>query len=168
MPAQKRRKRQTAASHREEAAASNSDRATSATCNAGRAVTAPTVRPRCWRRRAVRCADREFLMPSLAEFARGNGGEINKALRKKLPHLRFSFDKYAADQGDEFVSRLFSDSSDVVPTLRSAIAKLQADPDLQSVGEVIDRLCRMAERKQPDRGSAHRTRRRRQSSRVSP
>jgi hypothetical protein len=145
MPAQKRDKRQTAASHREEAAAR-------APTVQRRPLATPDEQPR--RQLFVLGAgvDVPFgvpivssLMPSLAEFARGNGAEINKALRKKLPHLRFSFDKYAADQGDEFVSRLFSDASDVVPTLRSAIAKLQADPDLQSVGEVIDRLCRMAE-----------------------
>jgi hypothetical protein len=36
------------------------------------------------------------LLPELAKFARSDGLPISKALKEKLPNLRFSFDKYAA------------------------------------------------------------------------
>ena len=89
------------------------------------------------------------LLRDLATFAREEGRPIHTALRAKLPYLHFTFDRYAGDQGDVVLSRLFGgDSGDLVGTLRSAAAKLRADPEAASVGPVLERLCTMAESNQ--------------------
>jgi hypothetical protein len=85
------------------------------------------------------------MMHDLAAFARGPGASIDLALRRKLPHLRFSFDKYAGDQGEAFVAQLFTDAAELAPALRSAVEKLKTDESMRSVGAVIEKLCQMAE-----------------------
>jgi hypothetical protein len=85
------------------------------------------------------------LLPQLAEFVRGDGSAIDKALRKKLPHLRFTFDRYASGQSDAFLQQLFAGASDIVPRLRSAVDKLKADATYQPIGVAMESLCLMAE-----------------------
>jgi hypothetical protein len=87
-------------------------------------------------------------MPALAAFTRGEGMKINKALRARLPHLRFTFDKYAGDQGDNLIADLFASAPDVSPTLRAVAAKLTHDAETKAVGSAIDQLCSMAEANQ--------------------
>jgi hypothetical protein len=84
------------------------------------------------------------LMHELARFAREDGGPIDKAIRKKLPYLRFSFDKFAGDRGDDMVMQLFAGGGDIAPRLRSAAEKLKADTALGTVGTMIEQLCDMA------------------------
>ena len=84
------------------------------------------------------------LMPALADFAKGEGKAIDKLLRKKLPHLPFTFDRFAGKQSDAFLQQLFGGAVDVVPSLTSAVAKLKADSALAPIGIAIESLCQMA------------------------
>src|SRR6202035_6175098 len=59
------------------------------------------------------------LMGELAEFARGEGQPVNRALRDKLGRVQFSFDKHVGDQGNALITDLFSGSEELAPTLRS-------------------------------------------------
>lgn len=88
------------------------------------------------------------LMQDLATFAGGEGASIDRALRKRLPHLRFSFDRFAMNSADAFLAQLFADPHDIVPSLRSALEKLKNDPDRHPVGALIEHLCTMAENNQ--------------------
>lgn len=89
------------------------------------------------------------LLRDLAAFAAGPGKPIDLALRARLPHLMFKFDKYAADQGDAMLGQLFgSADNDLITTLRGAVVKLKAEIESQAVGTMVDRLCDMAERNQ--------------------
>jgi hypothetical protein len=84
------------------------------------------------------------LARELAAFSHGEGAPIHQVLRSKLPHLRFTFDKYAGDQSNVFLNELFTSATDVVPTLTSAIDKLNADETMAPVGSLIRQLCEMA------------------------
>ena len=84
------------------------------------------------------------LMRELATFVKGEGAPIDRALRKKLPYLHFSFDRYAAGQGDALVVQLFTDADDLVPTLSAAAEKLRSDTSMAPVGDMIEQLCQMA------------------------
>lgn len=83
-------------------------------------------------------------MRELAAFVKGEGAPIDRALRKKLPYLHFSFDRYAAGQGDALVVQLFTDADDLVPTLSAAAEKLKSDASMAPVGDMIEQLCQMA------------------------
>jgi hypothetical protein len=86
------------------------------------------------------------LLRELAAFANGDGAPIHSALKKKLPNLRFNFEKYAGDQSFEMVRQLFSsDSQDLVAILRTTASQLQDDPDAAAVGLLIERLCTFGE-----------------------
>lgn len=63
------------------------------------------------------------LLPALAAFTKGEGKEIDAALRKKLPRFRFSFDRHVADQAETLGERLMSDSSGLDDKLLSALGK---------------------------------------------
>jgi|GEM_PF-3191007 len=84
------------------------------------------------------------LVRELAKWARASGRPVSDALRKKLPRLQFSFERAAAQGGDELVSRLFEDPEDTVPTLDAMRAKLGADAETGAVGDVLERLSQMA------------------------
>lgn len=84
------------------------------------------------------------LARELAAFSHEDGAPIHEALRSKLPHLRFTFDKYASDKSNDFLSELFTSATDVVPTLTSAVEKLKADTTMAPVGDLIGQLCEMA------------------------
>jgi len=64
------------------------------------------------------------LARELAVFSHGDGAPVHQVLRRKLPNLGFTFDKYAGDQSNVFLSELFTSATDVVPTLTSAVDKL--------------------------------------------
>ena len=85
------------------------------------------------------------LLPELAKFARSDGLPVSKALKAKLPNLRFSFDKYAAKKGDQLLVDLFGSASDTVPTLQSAAKKLMAEEELKPIATVLEKLCQQAE-----------------------
>ena len=84
------------------------------------------------------------LARELAAFSHGDGAPIHQVLRSKLPHLRFTFDKYAGDQSNVFLSELFASATDVVPTLTSAVDKLKSDESMAPIGDLIHQLCDMA------------------------
>lgn len=84
------------------------------------------------------------LMRELAAFVKDQGAPIDKALRKRLPYLRFTFDRYAAGQGDALIGQLFAEADDMVPTLLAAADKLKTDETMAPIGEVIAQLCSMA------------------------
>lgn len=84
------------------------------------------------------------LMRDLASFVKEEGAPIDKALRKKLPYLHFSFDRYAAGRGETLVGQLFTEAEDMVPLLSSAATKLKTDAAMAPVGEMIEQLCQMA------------------------
>ena len=46
------------------------------------------------------------LLTEVADFSKGDGAQIAKALRGKLPNLRFNFDKYTGEQGETFAERV--------------------------------------------------------------
>lgn len=95
------------------------------------------------------------LLRELADFARGEGRAIHQALRSKLPHLRFTFDRFAEDQGQAMLRQLFgADSAALVATLRSTSERLKNDPEAASVGPLLERLCAMAENNQLSRADA--------------
>jgi hypothetical protein len=89
------------------------------------------------------------LLRELASFVKGEGRPIHLALRKKLPNMRFSFERYAGDQSNEMLRQLFStDNQDLVAILRTTATQLQLDPEAASIGPLIDRLCTLAENNQ--------------------
>lgn len=89
------------------------------------------------------------LLRELAAFVKGEGQPIHAALKKRLPNLRFTFERYAGDQSNEMVRQLFSsDNQDLVAILRTTATRLQEDASAASVGALIDRLCTFAENNQ--------------------
>ncbi len=89
------------------------------------------------------------LLRHLAQFAAGEGKPVHLALKARLPHLMFKFDKYAADQSDTLLGELFgSADQELVATLRGASEKLQAAQESRAVGVMLTKLCDMAERNQ--------------------
>lgn len=78
------------------------------------------------------------LLAALAAFTKGEGKDIDAALRKKLPRFRFSFDRHVADQAETLGERLMSDSSGLSDKLLGALAK---HPDQQS--EVVSVLTKV-------------------------
>lgn len=84
------------------------------------------------------------LLPQLATFVKGDGAEVNAALRKRLPYLRFTFDQFAAGRAETLVADLFTDADGRVPTWRGVASKLKRDSEMGPLGEVIDHLCSMA------------------------
>ncbi len=88
------------------------------------------------------------LMYELASFARGEGSPIDSKLRRMLPNLRFTFDKFAGDRGDALLAQLFEGDADLAAKLRSAAGKLQAAPGMDSLVPVVQQLCDMADSNQ--------------------
>jgi hypothetical protein len=86
------------------------------------------------------------LMLEMAAFAREDGLPVDKKLREKLPNLRFTFDKFAGDRGDDLLTQLFGGDDDMSPRLRSAAKKLKSDQDVGSAAAIIEQLCDMADR----------------------
>lgn len=84
------------------------------------------------------------VLPQLAAFVKGDGAEVNAALRKRLPYLRFTFDHFAAGKAETLVADLFADADGRGPTWRGVAAKLKRDREMEPLGEVIDHLCSMA------------------------
>ena len=84
------------------------------------------------------------LLPQLAAFVKGEGAEVNAALRKRLPYLRFTFDQFAAGKAETLVAELFADADGRGPTWRGVAAKLKQDREMEPLGEVIEHLCSMA------------------------
>src|SRR5204863_565717 len=86
------------------------------------------------------------LARALAEFTRTDGKAIDRALRRRVPNVRLSFDKVGTEAGENLVSRMFEDPTDVLPqfeTLRARLAKL---PGGGPVAEVLEALGEMAKR----------------------
>ncbi len=90
------------------------------------------------------------LVRDLAGFCRTDGKKVDRALRKKVPHVRLNFERVGGDMGDALVSRLFDHPEDVVPSLASIRKRLTGDSASGPVGEVIDSLCKMAESNRVD------------------
>ncbi len=84
------------------------------------------------------------LVTDLAHFARSDGAQIHEALRRKLPYLRFSFDKFAGDQRDGVLRRLFEADATLAKTLQSIRSKLPDTPTMQALSVLIDRLGQLA------------------------
>jgi hypothetical protein len=84
------------------------------------------------------------LLPQLAAFVRGEGADVNAALRKRLPYLRFTFDHFAAGRAESLVADLFADADGRGSTWRGVASKLKNDQEMEPLGEVIDHLCSMA------------------------
>lgn len=82
------------------------------------------------------------LLPALAAFTKGDGKDIDAALRRKLPRFRFSFDRHVSDQAETLGERLMSDSSGLSDKLLTALDK-HPDQDSEVVTvlrKVIDLL----------------------------
>ena len=89
------------------------------------------------------------LLREIAAFAADLGKPVHLALKTRLPHLMFKFDKYAGDQGDTLLGELFGSAEvDLITTLRGAVFKLQREADSRVVGVMLEKLCDMAERNQ--------------------
>ena len=84
------------------------------------------------------------LIADLAHFARSDGAEIHAVLRRKLPYLRFSFDKFAGDQRDGVLRRLFDADTTLAGTLESIRSKLPDTPTMQALSVLIGRLGQLA------------------------
>ena len=63
------------------------------------------------------------LMSALADFAEGEGKPIAKALRDKLPYLRFSFNKYRGEQAELLAARIFSGGPEVLEHAKAALTR---------------------------------------------
>ena len=86
------------------------------------------------------------LVRDLAAFTKGDGAPIHEALKKKLPRLRFSFERHAGDQGQVMVRQLLSsDNEDLLAILESTATELKADPEAAGIGVLLERLCRFGE-----------------------
>lgn len=86
------------------------------------------------------------LARALAEFCAGDGKVIDRALRKRLPHVRLNFASVGADAGDSLVTRLFEDPTDIVPRLRSIQARLKKIAGGVPATEILSALGDMAGR----------------------
>jgi hypothetical protein len=89
------------------------------------------------------------LLREMADFAKGEGLPVHQALRKKMPSMQFTFDKYAEDQSDVMLRQLFSsDNQELVKILRLTAGQLEGGDGAASVAPVIERLCSLAESNQ--------------------
>jgi hypothetical protein len=88
------------------------------------------------------------LLPELANYAKSDGRPVHDAIRKKLPYIRFTFDKLAGDTSHAFLTRLFSGGSEEVAPLRSSVEKLKVNEEYVAVGRMLDQICTMAEKNQ--------------------
>ena len=88
------------------------------------------------------------LLSELANFTKAEGKPIHDALRRKLPHIRFTFEKFTGDTSQNFVSTLFSGDRDDIKHLRSSVEKLRANTNYRPVGNMLQQLCDMADRNQ--------------------
>lgn len=90
------------------------------------------------------------LSRALADFVANDGKAIDRALRKRVPNVRLSFDKVGADASDNLITRMFEDPSDVVPQLDAFQRRLATLPDGAPVAEVLGLLGEMAKRNEVD------------------
>ena len=70
------------------------------------------------------------LLRELDNFVKGDGAPISRALKDKLGggrRVRFSFEKYVANQGESFAERLLTDQ-DLADTVESALKKVGGGP----------------------------------------
>ena len=72
------------------------------------------------------------LMSELGRFVREDGKNISRLLRQKLGRFRFGFEKYAADQGENFAERMLADET-LTQKLQSALQNVSTNPSRQIV-----------------------------------
>ena len=84
------------------------------------------------------------LLRELAAFVNGEGRGISSTLKAKLGggrRVRFSFDKYVANQGESFAERILTDSS-IASAVESALAKANGSSSggAAAVQTIIEKL----------------------------
>jgi hypothetical protein len=85
------------------------------------------------------------LARSLIAFTSGEGRPVNDALREKIKNVHLNLKAVGGDAGEHLLQRLFENPGDVSVKLKRIKAKISAADQVGPIGQVIDRLCDMAE-----------------------
>jgi hypothetical protein len=99
------------------------------------------------------------LLQELGAFAKGDGKDMSQAIKDKLGggrRVRFSFDKYVANQGENFAERLLSDPG-LGASLEGALAKVGegGTQGATAVQTLIEKLKAIREANEVDEETAH-------------
>ena len=92
------------------------------------------------------------LLSNVAAFANGPGKPVADAIRAHLPYLRFSFAKYAGEQGETFAERVLVEDSQALGTAKSVLDRyLEEHSDeetdrIRAVRTVVDALEEIRDR----------------------
>jgi hypothetical protein len=87
----------------------------------------------------------QTLMTDLVRYATAEGAPVSDAIRKPLRWLSFSFDKFAGEQRDDLIQRVFEGDTNLLHTLRSISGKLPKTPNMLAFSTLVDRMGRMGE-----------------------
>ena len=84
------------------------------------------------------------LLEELHRFVANEGSDLDKTLRRKLGRFRFSFSKYAADQGEGFAERILSDG-EIAARIEQAFQKVDGETSLEyaAVRTILRKLSRL-------------------------
>ena len=98
------------------------------------------------------------LLSELAEFSKGAGKDISRAIKDKLGGARrvsFNFDKYVANQGETFAERVLTDE-ELAQTLRDVLARIDQDGSEggKAVQTLVNKLLEIREANEFDQGTA--------------
>lgn len=85
----------------------------------------------------------QTLLPDLATYARTEGQPVADALRKRLRWLSFSFDKFAGEQRDNVVFRLFEGEQALADNLQSIGKKLPPTPTMAAFNTLLTHVATM-------------------------
>ena len=76
------------------------------------------------------------LLGEVAKFANGPGKPVADALRARLPYLRFSFDRYTGEQGENFAERILVEDPQALSTAKTVLDRYLNEHG----GEETDRI----------------------------
>ena len=98
------------------------------------------------------------LLRELDAFVKGDGAAISRALKQKLGggrRVRFSFEKYISNQGENFAERILTDSS-LAATVEGALEQVHEDGSegVTAMRDMIDRLREIRRQNELDEQTA--------------
>lgn len=92
------------------------------------------------------------LLSDVADFAKGTGKVVADAVRTHLPYLRFSFEKYTGEQGENFAERILSEEPVSLTNVKSILDRFldehqEEDSDhIQAIQTVVGALEEIRDR----------------------